>query len=161
VLVLDLPTRRATTRLGRALASGLAPGDVVLLEGPLGAGKTFLARAIARALGVPSATPVQSPTFALVHQLEGRVPIVHADLYRLGSAGELADLGLDESMRGAVTIVEWGLRFADAIAEDRLEVTLTRPIDGPRTATLRAFGAHMERVVENVRAALAGSGHPW
>jgi tRNA threonylcarbamoyladenosine biosynthesis protein TsaE len=160
-VVLDLPHRRSTTRLGRALASLLAPGDVVFLEGPLGAGKTFLARAIARGLGVPSSQPVQSPTFALVHQLEGRVPIVHADLYRLSTAAELPDLGLDESMRSAVTIIEWGLRLAGAIGEERLEIVLARPIDGPRTATLHARGARMQRLLENLGAALAAPGHPW
>jgi tRNA threonylcarbamoyladenosine biosynthesis protein TsaE len=160
-LTLRLSSRRATTRRGRALAAGHAPGDVVMREGPLGAGKTFLARAIARGLGLPATTPVQSPTFALVHQLEGRAPIVHADLYRLSDAAELPDLGLDESMRGAVTIVEWGARFADALAEERLEITLARPIEGPRTATLRAKGARFERLLENLGAALAAPGHPW
>lgn len=145
-LVLELPNRRATTRLGRALAALLVPGDVVFLEGPLGAGKTFLTRAIARGLGVPSDVPVQSPTFALVHELDGRVPIVHADLYRLGDVRELTELGLEETMRDAITLVEWGARFANDIAPAHLEIALARPIDAPRTATLRARGDRMIQV---------------
>ena len=158
---LSLPSRRATTRLGAVLASLVEPGDVLFLEGPLGAGKTFLARAIARGLGVPSSVPVQSPTFALVHELRGRVRIVHADLYRLGDAGELPDVGLEDSMRGTVAIVEWGVRFADSISDDRLEVHLTRPIDGPRTAELRARGLRSEVLLTKLGAALAASRHPW
>jgi len=111
-----LPTRRATVRLARRLALALESGDVVFLEGTLGAGKTFFVRAACRALGVPSRVPIQSPTFALVHEHEGRSRIVHADLYRLGDASELDELGLGELLEGAVGFVEWGLRFGDALA---------------------------------------------
>ncbi len=158
---LDLPNRRATTRLGRALALLLEPGDVVFLEGPLGAGKTFLARAIARGLGVPSTVPVQSPTFALVHQLVGRVPLVHADLYRLGDAADLSELGLDDLLPEAVAIVEWGLRFAPTLAKDRIEIVLERPLEGPRVATVRAHGERAQRILTKLGAALAAPGHPW
>lgn len=110
-----LPTRRATIRLARALAPCLAPRDLVLLHGGLGAGKTFFTRALARALGVPAREPVQSPTFALVHELTiGHGTLVHADLYRLRDAPadldrEVARLGLAEARRaGAIVVVEWG-----------------------------------------------------
>src|SRR5689334_1946252 len=89
-----LPTRRSTVQLGRALAGALKPGDLIILDGDLGMGKTFLARSICRALGVPASTPITSPTFTLVHEHKARFPIVHADLYRLRGAEELADLGL-------------------------------------------------------------------
>jgi tRNA threonylcarbamoyl adenosine modification protein YjeE len=158
--VLPLPTRRATRRLGSALASGVRVGDVIVLEGPLGAGKTFLARGIARGLGVPSAVPVTSPTFGLVHELAGRIAIVHADLYRIGSAHELAELGLDEARERAVLLVEWGARFGDALAADRLEIALSRPIDGPRAAKMTAHGPRAHALLEHLATALAAPAMP-
>ncbi len=106
-----LADEEATIAFARRFAEGLEPGDLVLLEGELGAGKTFLARAICRALGVPEEEPITSPTFGLVHEYEGRVPIVHADLYRLSEPDELILLGLDEKIGEAVVLVEWGERF--------------------------------------------------
>ncbi|MFW5875366.1 MAG: tRNA (adenosine(37)-N6)-threonylcarbamoyltransferase complex ATPase subunit type 1 TsaE [Myxococcota bacterium] len=111
---IELPDEAATARLGARLADLLAPGDVVILQGDLGAGKTFLVRAIARALGVPEETPVTSPTFALVHELPARVPLVHVDLYRLGDPDELVELGLFHRLgEEAIVLVEWGERFAE------------------------------------------------
>jgi tRNA threonylcarbamoyladenosine biosynthesis protein TsaE len=156
-----LPTRRATRRLGAALGALLAPGDLVVLEGDLGAGKTFLVRGIARALGVPPAVPVTSPTFALVHELPARVLLVHADLYRLGGADELGELGLVERVGpDAVALVEWGERFLSELRADGLLVRLARdeasgrriritPL-GPRGGTLLA-------ALERARAAWEGS----
>src|SRR5690348_1379736 len=107
-LTVALPTRRAMRRLGRALGRVLELGDLVLLEGGLGAGKTFLTRAIARELGVPAQLAVRSPTFALLHEYVARLPLVHGDFYRLESAGELAELGLDVYLNGSrVVILEW------------------------------------------------------
>jgi tRNA threonylcarbamoyladenosine biosynthesis protein TsaE len=121
-----LGTRRATVRLGRSLASVLEPGDLVVLDGPLGAGKTFLARAICRALGVPASMAVTSPTFALVHELEGRsFRIAHADLYRVGDEEELWHVGLSDARgAGALLLVEWGAAFESALGGDALTVRL-------------------------------------
>lgn len=110
---IELADEAATAHWGARLADMLAPGDVLILEGDLGAGKTFLVRAIARALGVPEDIPVTSPTFALVHELPGRVPLVHVDLYRLGDPDELVELGLFHRLgEDAIVLVEWGERFA-------------------------------------------------
>lgn len=139
-LVLPLPHRRATRRLAALIGAALTPGDLVVLEGDLGAGKTFLVRGIARALGVPSHVRVTSPTFALVHELKARWPLLHADLYRLGSADELVELGLGERIgRDAVVLVEWGERFADELGGEGLFIFLSLVPDG-RVARLEARG---------------------
>jgi tRNA threonylcarbamoyladenosine biosynthesis protein TsaE len=112
---MDLASRRDTVRLGRRIAAELAPGDLVLLLGDLGTGKTFLARAIARALGVGSERAVPSPTFSLVQEYDTpRGTVLHVDLYRLrdspaGLPAEIARLGLRERRgEGAILLVEWG-----------------------------------------------------
>jgi tRNA threonylcarbamoyladenosine biosynthesis protein TsaE len=154
VLEIPLPTRRATQRLGAALASVLRAGDFVVLEGDLGAGKTFLVRAIARALGVPVAVAVTSPTFALVHELGGRVPILHADLYRLDAPDELVELGLRDRIGGdAVVLVEWGARFVSALGRPDLMIELALGAGGEtRAARLTGAGDRGAALVEAARA---------
>jgi tRNA threonylcarbamoyladenosine biosynthesis protein TsaE len=137
-----LRTRRDTKRLGAAIARCLVPGDLVVLSGELGAGKTFLVRSVASALGTPSR--VTSPTFTLVREHETRRgTLVHADLYRLrddpGSlAAQTAALGLRERRdQGAFVIVEWGEDAMDALGgAPSLVVSLAITGDNERTATL-------------------------
>lgn len=115
----------ATGRLARAIAGALRVGDLVLLEGPLGAGKTFFVREVARALGVPDEVAITSPTFALVHEYpEATPPLVHADLYRLSDPFELDDLGLRDRLDDAIVMIEWGERFVDALGDPALIVRL-------------------------------------
>lgn len=139
---LPLPTRRATIQLAKSLSEQLGPGDLLVLSGPLGAGKTFLARAICHALGVPRSQRVTSPTFSLVHEHSGRLAIAHADLYRLEREEQLLDLGLlhlrDE---GRLLLVEWGEPFVNALGGDALIVKLE--LD-PRRATLLGTGPQSE-----------------
>jgi len=139
-LLIDLPTRRATIHLARKLSPLLASGDLVILEGDLGAGKTFFARALCRALGVPREERVQSPTFAIVHEHQGAaLRIAHADLYRLRDPGELGPIGLrDARAEGALLIVEWGGAHADALGGDALMVRLA--LGPPRGARVGASG---------------------
>ena len=137
-----LPTRRSTQRLARALAGALQPGDAVILSGALGAGKTFLVRALCRALGLPASVRVVSPTFTLIRELATTPPVAHADLYRLTDAEETRELGLlDLRERGMVLLVEWGEGHAEALGPDRLTLRLDL---GPRRATLGADGARSE-----------------
>lgn len=145
---LPLPTRRATTRLGRALAAALRPGDLVLLSGSLGAGKTFLARAICRALGVSHETTVASPTFALIHEYPTRLgPLLHVDLYRLEDPRAVAQLGLREALaEGAIALVEWGERFAVELGAEGLHLRLSAGPQG-RSATLLPLGSRGERLL--------------
>jgi tRNA threonylcarbamoyladenosine biosynthesis protein TsaE len=121
---LELPTRRATIRLARRLAPHLGVGDLLLLAGELGTGKTFFVRALARALGVPSNVRVTSPSFALVHEYDARVPLVHADLYRLGSTEEVLALGLRELRDRALVVVEWGEPYATPLGGAALHLEL-------------------------------------
>ena len=117
-----------TIALGRDLGRDLTPGDVVLLEGPLGAGKTAFARGLAEGLGCDTAA-VASPTFTIVHEYPGRVPLQHVDLYRLNPA-EVDDLGLEDLMDGHVLAVEWPDRWRRAPA---LAVLVTiEPAGGDR-----------------------------
>jgi tRNA threonylcarbamoyladenosine biosynthesis protein TsaE len=125
---LTVGTPEAMRDLGERLADQLRPGDLVLLNGELGAGKTTLAQGIGRGLGVSGA--VLSPTFVIarVHS-DGRLPLVHVDAYRLSSIAEVDDLDLDASLEVSVTVVEWGEGLVEALAGDRLEVSIERPAD--------------------------------
>lgn len=139
-------------RLARQIEPLLVAGDLLILKGDLGAGKTFFARALCRALGVPSRTAVTSPTFTLVHEYEARLPILHADAYRLADASELAALGLRESRaQGGLLLVEWGEPYLAALGGDALVITLTPPPD--RTATLAATGPRSRALLDGIAAA--------
>jgi tRNA threonylcarbamoyladenosine biosynthesis protein TsaE len=141
---LELPEPADTEALGERLAAGLGPGDLVVLSGPLGAGKTVLVRGLARGLGV--AGRVTSPTFVIAREhrpLPGGagVPLVHVDAYRLGSTGadvaaELDDLDLDTDLAEAVVAVEWGEGVAERLSARHLLVRLTRRPDDVRTAVV-------------------------
>ncbi len=138
-----------TYALGQALGRAAFPGAVFALTGDLGAGKTVLARGIAAGLGVLRG--VASPTFVLMAtHLDGRLPLWHADLYRLTSEEDLISVGLADAFDGGgVVIVEWADRFLDALPEDRLDVRLTG--DDARAITLTARGPR-HQMLEAVRA---------
>ena len=135
----ELPAITDTQAFGRELAALLQPGDLVVLAGPLGAGKTALTQGIGAGLGVPGA--VTSPTFVLarVHR-GGRVPLVHVDAYRLGGVADVDDLDLDASTEESVTVVEWGAGLVERLADEHLEVRLDRRDDDVRTALLVPHG---------------------
>ena len=141
----------AMRELGRVIAQLLRPGDLVLLSGPLGAGKTTLAQGIGDGLGVRG--PVTSPTFVIarVHPPLGAGPaLVHVDAYRVGDALELDDLDLDASLEDSVTVVEWGEGKVEGLAPDRLEARIERLQANtgpePRTVTVTGTGARWHRV---------------
>ncbi|GAA4222350.1 tRNA threonylcarbamoyladenosine biosynthesis protein TsaE [Streptosporangium album] len=135
--------------LGVELAGLLRPGDLVLLSGPLGAGKTTLVQGIAEGLKVRG--PITSPTFvvARVHpSLSGGPALVHADAYRLGGALEVDDLDLDASLEESVTVVEWGEGLVEGLADDRLEISIGRSDSGEeRTVRFRGIGARWEDII--------------
>lgn len=123
-LVIDVGSEAETDRVGRALAGWVAPGTVIGLVGPLGAGKTRLARAIAEALGVdPSA--IASPTFVLIHEYEGELPVYHFDTYRLSGPEEFEALGaLDYYDAGGLCLIEWADRVAELLPRDAWTVRI-------------------------------------
>ncbi len=156
---LFLPDEPATQRLGQDLAMALRPGDVLALEGDLGAGKTTLARALIRTNAGDRELEVPSPTFTLVQTYEGRVPLSHFDLYRLGSASELEELGFDEALSGGAAIIEWPERAASRLPKSTVTVSLLHEGSG-RRAVVSGSGAAFDRVSRSfaIRAFLADAG---
>ena len=147
----ELPDLLATRRLGERLAGGLRAGDLVVLSGPLGAGKTSLTQGLATGLGVRGT--VTSPTFVLARAHRGPLPLLHVDAYRLRDAGpralDLADLDLEDALEDGVVVVEWGEGLVERLSPSRLDVVLSRPgaqtaagtqQDAGRTAQVRAHG---------------------
>ena len=165
--VVCLPTADDTRELGRRLADVLRPGDLVILDGPLGAGKTVLVQGIGAGLGVQGA--VTSPTFVIarVHQPApgGRgIPLVHVDAYRLNSLAEVDDLDLDTGLERAVTVVEWGEGKVERLAEAHLLIRLRRPDGGSTPAGPSAGPEAAERSgdgAETRTAELVGVGEDW
>jgi tRNA threonylcarbamoyladenosine biosynthesis protein TsaE len=157
-MVVAIATPEEMEALGARIADRLVAGDLVLLNGELGAGKTTLTRGLGEALGVRGA--VTSPTFVLArtHPRKTGVPLVHVDAYRLSGAVELDDLDID--FAGSIVVVEWGAGLTDGLTEDWLEIDIVRPIGGlsassgtesaeydgpePRTVTLTGHGARWQ-----------------
>jgi tRNA threonylcarbamoyl adenosine modification protein YjeE len=161
---LVLPDERATLKLARDLSLSLKAGDLVTLAGDLGAGKSTLARAIIRTLAGDAQLEVPSPTYTLLQTYElDRLPVVHADFYRVRSADELEEIGWEEAADDALALVEWPDRAGSTLAADRLEIVLTLAPDlGPearraRLAGLGAFAPRLKRMRE-IRTFLDGAG---
>ena len=133
------PDPEATSRLGEALGSVAAAGDLICLWGELGAGKTHLAKAIGRGLGV--AATITSPSFILMAEYDGRLPLFHIDLYRLADGTDALAGGLiDDRQVAGVTLVEWPERLGDALPARRLDVRIDGSGDEPRTIRLQVVG---------------------
>jgi tRNA threonylcarbamoyladenosine biosynthesis protein TsaE len=157
-----VPTPVEMRELGARLAAALRPGDLVVLSGALGAGKTTLTQGIGLGLGVSGA--ITSPTFVIarVHPADGGRPaLVHVDAYRLGSLAEVDDLDLDATLQESITVVEWGEGLVEDLAAARLEIRLQRPRglegtgpddpprghDEPRTVLVAGYGRRWDGVV--------------
>lgn len=151
---LTVPTPEAMEQLGATIARQLRAGDLVLLNGELGAGKTTLTRGLGFGLGVRGA--VTSPTFVLArtHPRPSGAPLVHVDAYRLASALELDDLDID--FEQSIVVVEWGSGLLDGITNSWLEVDIVRPMGGPSTNSGTDYdGAELRAVT------LTGHGERW
>jgi tRNA threonylcarbamoyladenosine biosynthesis protein TsaE len=146
-MTLDLPDAEATARLGAGLALALRRGEALCLTGPLGAGKSTLARGLIRALTTPD-EDVPSPTFTLVQFYEGPdFPVAHFDLYRLTSAAEAYEVGLDEALEDGAVLIEWPQRLDGDLPRDRLDIEIAIAGD-TRVAHLTAHGAWEGRPLE-------------
>jgi tRNA threonylcarbamoyladenosine biosynthesis protein TsaE len=143
------PEQAATTALGRALATAARPGDLICLWGELGAGKTHLAKAFGAGLGVTDT--IVSPSFILMAEYAGRLPLFHLDLYRLADATDAVSGGLvDDRQTGGVTLVEWPDRMAAVLPAARLDIRIDGSGDEPRTITLRAGTPDLQRYLEAI-----------
>lgn len=144
-----------TARVGEALGSLLEPGDLLCLSGELGAGKTTFARGVARGLGV--AGRVTSPTFILINEYLGRLPLYHMDVYRLDGPAGMEDLGYEEYFYGSgVTLVEWAEKVEEILPGERMDIYLaTSAADSDaREITLTPRGSHYCRLVEELMASV-------
>jgi tRNA threonylcarbamoyladenosine biosynthesis protein TsaE len=170
-----VPSAARMRELGERLAGLLRPGDLIVLSGQLGAGKTTLTQGIGAGLGVRG--PVTSPTFVIarIHpSLRGGPDLVHADAYRLGSQAEVDDLDLDTDVDSSVTVVEWGENLAEGLAPSFLEIAIApaapgaagpaapepapeQEADEPRTVRVTGWGDRWQAAAEAARGALSGS----
>lgn len=152
---MDVEGEEQTRAWGRRLGEQVAPGDFIALVGPVGAGKSVFARGVLEGLG---AEPDRgSPTFTIIHEYQGRLRAVHADLYRLGTRAAQEDLGLDELFAGeAVCLVEWAEQAPELWPDEHLEVRIERPVTGSPTRRRLAFRARGRRAVALLQA-LAGA----
>ncbi|MDF1577974.1 MAG: tRNA (adenosine(37)-N6)-threonylcarbamoyltransferase complex ATPase subunit type 1 TsaE [Desulfobulbales bacterium] len=141
-LDIELPSLADTGKLGKLLGEIAEPGDVIILSGPLGAGKTAITQFIGAGLEVPADCYVTSPTFSLMHEYRGRLPLYHMDLYRLTTEEEIEELGfLDYIYGDGLTVIEWPARLGSLLPEEHLEIKLEPGRDeNTRTARLAAIG---------------------
>lgn len=143
-LEVESASPEATRRLAGRLALVAEPGDVICLWGDLGAGKTVFAKGFGAGLGIEDT--ISSPTFVLMGEYAGRLPLFHIDLYRLASAAEALDGGLvDDRQVTGVVLIEWPDRLGDALPPDRLDVHIEAPAEGPRQLRFRAHGNGHDR----------------
>jgi tRNA threonylcarbamoyladenosine biosynthesis protein TsaE len=149
-LTLTATTAADLQAIGERLGRALAAGDVLALVGPLGAGKTTFVQGVARGVEVSAERHVASPTFALVNEHPGRVPLVHADLYRINDPRELEELGLADAFDRAAVAIEWLDRFPEAAPAERLTIEIAIAADGTREISFRATGARASMLVAAV-----------
>ncbi|HIJ79714.1 MAG: tRNA (adenosine(37)-N6)-threonylcarbamoyltransferase complex ATPase subunit type 1 TsaE [Desulfobulbaceae bacterium] len=140
-ILLLLKDLEASTAFGLHLGKVAGPGDVITLDGSLGAGKTTITQAIGQGLAVPPDQYITSPTYSLLHEYLGRLPLYHMDLYRLAGEEEIEELGFEDYIYGnGLTVIEWPDRLGSLMPADRLHIELTSTSETARRAQLTAHG---------------------
>ena len=135
---------------GRRLGRLLSRGDVICLTGELGTGKTCFVKGLAAGLGIKGSS-ITSPTFIIVNEYTGKIPLYHIDLYRIGIIEDLRDIGMEEILYGkGVTAIEWAERIKDTLPDERLEISLKWVDDKTRTIDIRAFGSHHREILKKL-----------
>lgn len=148
-LTLENISEQDTARIGKSMASLLFPGAFIALFGDLGAGKTTFTKAVAEGLGIDN---IQSPTFTIVREHDGKLPLLHFDAYRLDGEDELYAIGFDDYLaRPAVIIMEWCENVPGALPGERLELHITGSGAEPRTLTFIPYGKKYQKLMENVK----------
>jgi tRNA threonylcarbamoyladenosine biosynthesis protein TsaE len=148
---IELSTLQRTESLGTVLGKIAEPGDIITLAGTLGAGKTALTQFIGRGLGIDPSIYITSPTFSLLHEYQGRIPLYHMDLYRLGSEEEIESLGFLEYFYGhGLTVIEWPERLGSMMPAERLHIELVISGETSRTAHLKTHGELWQKKVADI-----------
>ena len=149
VITLTSKSPEETRAIGERLGKLAEPGDIYILTGKLGAGKTVLTQGIALGLGITDC--VLSPTFVLIRELKGRLPLYHVDLYRLDRIEEISELGLDDYLYGSgITVIEWGEKAGKFIPDDYLTIRLDSVSEHERRLTFKAEGVRYQRLIERL-----------
>lgn len=153
-LSISLSDLAVTSTLGRYLGETARPGEVITLGGSLGAGKTTLTQAIGQGLLVPPSCYITSPTFSLLHEYPGRLPLYHLDLYRLSDETEIEDLGVLEYLYGTgLSVIEWPDRLGSLMPAERLHIELTLLSETARLAEITGYGGGWEKKIAALLAA--------
>jgi tRNA threonylcarbamoyladenosine biosynthesis protein TsaE len=148
-----------TQRLGEDIGRLLGMGDIVCLYGDLGSGKTSLTQGLARGLGVPPERTVRSPSFVLIQRYQGRVPVYHADLYRLDGPADVEEIGLRECRGGdGVAVIEWADKIETALPAERLDIIIAHQTEHTRLLTLTPRGTRYQQLLRRWSSASGGSG---
>ena len=156
-MIRELADLDATLAFGRRLGELLFPGTVIALVGPLGAGKTHLARAIAEGLGIVDSRVVTSPTFVLIQEYKARLPVYHFDAYRLRTEAEFYDLGVHEYFEGSgVCLVEWADRVPACLPDQFLEIRILLTGESTRQIKVASHGDRYTPILEALRTATTG-----
>jgi tRNA threonylcarbamoyladenosine biosynthesis protein TsaE len=146
--VFETRSERETEKLGESLGRLLERGDFIALSGDLGAGKTAFARGVARGIGINE--DITSPTFTIINEYDGILPLAHMDVYRLKSVEELANVGFDDYLEGFVVVMEWAEKVKEMLPQDLLWVEIEAVDEKRRKISLKSNGKHYDKILQEL-----------